>query len=110
MLIEGGIYNDKYHEDICFIYLTKKNNKYYFAVDIPHIAPNQFSKKEIEERVKSLNSLSSLTYWSSDTEEFMNKNANGYLGQINNDLYQFLYKALLKEDIWKYQEDVWKDQ
>ena len=102
MLIEGGIYSDYYHEDICFIYLTNKNNKDYFSVDIPHIAPNQFSKKEIEERVKSLNTLSSLTYWYSDAE-FMNKNANGYLGQINNDLYQLLYKALLNEDVWKYQ-------
>ena len=110
MLIEGGIYTDKYHEDICVIYLTKRNNKDYFAVDIPHIAPNQFSKKEIEERVKSLKSLSSLTYWYSETEEFINQNTNGYLGQINNDLYQFLYKALLKEDIWKYPEDDLKYQ
>lgn len=97
MLKEGGIYNDKYHNDICFIYLLNENDNYY-VVDISQMNSNQFSKKNIEEKLNSLN-LSSLTYWHSGME-YLSKNIDGYLGQINNNLYNLLCNTLINDIDW----------
>ena len=50
MLIEGGIYNDYYQKNVCFIFLKEDNQKYY-GVDIDKLTINQFTKQCIEGRL-----------------------------------------------------------
>ena len=40
-----------------------------------------------------------LYYWHTD-EKFLTESADGYLGQVDNDLYLLLCNCLKKHDVW----------
>lgn len=106
MLIEGGIYSDKYHERVCFIFLKEDNQRYY-GVDIDTLNINQFKKQCIEGRLLTLKKnkeLKELYYWQTD-ERFLTECADGYLGKVDNDLYLSLCQCLKKDDVWIYNHD-----
>lgn len=101
MLIEGGIYNDNFYKNICFIFLKEDRERYY-GVDIDQIKINQFKKQCIEDRLLTLKKnkeLRTLYYWQTD-EKFLTESAGGYLGKIDNDLYLLLCKHLESADSW----------
>lgn len=101
MLIEGGIYNDNYQERVCFIFLKEDNQRYY-GVDIDTLNINQFKKQCIEGKLFTLEKnkeLMDLYYWHTD-EKFLTECADGYLGQVDNDLYLLLCNCLKKHDVW----------
>ena len=101
MLIEGGIYNDNYQKNVCFIFLKEDNQKYY-GVDIDKLTINQFTKPCIEDRLLTLKKnkeLCDLYYWHTD-EKFLTECTDGYLGKVDNDLYLSLFHCLKKDDAW----------
>lgn len=101
MLIEGGIYNDNFQKNVCFIFLKEDNQRYY-GVDIENLTINQFTKQCIEDRLLTLKQnkeLMDLYYWQTD-EKFLTESADGYLGKVDNDLYLSLFHCLKKDDAW----------
>ena len=100
MLIEGGIYTHKTLDAVCLIVLkiSKKTGRIWIA-SMTNINKNEFSKKKIQKRLyflKSKDVLDMLNYWSFIDENLFNANIDGYLGNVDEDLYQKLLIELKK--------------
>ena len=103
MLKIGGIYNANDLDDSVFIYLYKKNEIYY-GIDILDLESDNFSKKSIENILHSISDFTISTkihYWYSKDIGYLNLIIDGYLGEINKELYDYLLKFLYKSDEWK---------
>ena len=103
MLKIGGIYNANDLDDSVFIYLYSKNDIYY-GVDVLDLKNNDFSSKAIENILHSINNFHTsdiIHYWYVDNIEWLNSIINGYLGEINKELYDLLLNNLYKSSAWK---------
>lgn len=99
MLIEGGIYKDKKDTNSYFIYLIKDHHTHYCV----EIQDDEYSNQSINDQlyeIQFIYNLSVLKYWVSPTD--VTKYTDGYLGQINKDLYDELLKALKKSNAWSF--------
>ena len=63
-----------------------------------------FKKKSIENILHSISDFTILTnvcYWCVDNIEYLNSIIDGYLDEINDELYNSTLNNLYKSDVWK---------
>ena len=100
MLIEGGIYNDAFTSNLCFVYLVADNDVCY-GVDVEEIS--EYSNDGINNVIKrylQLENLTKLWFWNFEYAEAFKDLSDGYLGKVNQDIYQRLLIKLKKSNAW----------
>lgn len=101
MVIEGGIYKDTFNTNVCFVYLVSDNDVY-FGVDVKEII--KYSNDAINNLIKKylqLEELNGLRFWHLKYPEAFKNLSDGYLGKVNQNIYQRLLIKLRESYAWK---------
>lgn len=101
MVIEDGIYKDTFNTNLCFVYLVSDNDVY-FGVDVKEII--KYSNDAINNLIKKylqLENLTKLRFWNFEYAEDFKDLSDGYLGKVNQNIYQRLLIKLREYYAWK---------